>query len=165
MKVHFEIVDEKPETHKYWIYIHTTPCGMHYVGVSSQEKTSQRWNPSNYKGTALEPYIERYGWENIEHTVVAYVDSKQLAYMYEGSIIKQFAQQGTLINKQMQCGECCGSDYDQYYKKRIAKPENKIYQRVSGYNQTHTPIETPMEAKQKYLQYGYVPNYIKSDDL
>ena len=35
MKVNYEIVDEKPTTHKWWVYVHTTPCGMHYVGVSS----------------------------------------------------------------------------------------------------------------------------------
>lgn len=29
----------------------------------------------------------------------------------------------------------------------------------------HTQIETPLEAKRKYLESGYIPPYIKSDDL
>lgn len=52
-----------------------------------------------------------------------------------------------------------------YDKQRRSTPERKIYNRVYDYNQRHTPIETPMEAKQKYLQCGYIPNYIKSTDL
>ena len=44
-------------------------------------------------------------------------------------------------------------------------PEGKIYERVKTYNRTHTPIETPLEAKRKYLESGYIPDYIKSNDL
>lgn len=50
-------------------------------------------------------------------------------------------------------------------KERLSKPEGKIYNRVNAYNRTHTPIETPLEAKQKYLESGYIPNYIKNNDL
>lgn len=53
----------------------------------------------------------------------------------------------------------------QYDKQRLSTPEGKIYNRVKSYNQRHTPIETPMEAKQRYLATGYIPNYIKNNDL
>lgn len=43
--------------------------------------------------------------------------------------------------------------------------EWKIYRRVYDYNRIHTPIETPQEAKRKYLESGYIPDYIKSNDL
>lgn len=48
-----------------------------------------------------------------------------------------------------------------------SKLENKIYKRVSSYNRYHPNKikETPLEAKQKYLQCGYIPSYIKNDDL
>lgn len=181
MKVHFEIVDKKPENHKWWIYVHTTPCGMHYVGMSSREKTSQRWAPSQYKRTSLEPYIERFGWENIGHTVVAYLDNQKLALQYEEALMNEFAKQGTLINKQGSGGHERDNkkDYMREYQqsekvkalnrkaqaKYRATPEGKIYNRVSNYNQTHDPIETPLEAKQRYLNEGYIPDYIKHDDL
>lgn len=47
------------------------------------------------------------------------------------------------------------------------KPENRIYQRVTSFNHCHPDrvIETPLEAKQKYLEWGYIPDYVKSDDL
>lgn len=46
-------------------------------------------------------------------------------------------------------------------------PEGKIYNRVCAFNHRHPgmAIETPLEAKQKYLEWGYIPDYIKSDDL
>lgn len=56
----------------------------------------------------------------------------------------------------------------QYYKthKEIwLTPEKIIYRRVANYNRRHQSIETPLEAKNKYLEYGYIPSYIKNDDL
>lgn len=55
----------------------------------------------------------------------------------------------------------------EYAKKWRSTPEGKIYGRVYSYNRKHPDQikETPMEAKQKYLQWGYIPDYIKSDDL
>lgn len=53
----------------------------------------------------------------------------------------------------------------QYYKQVLSTPEGKIYNRVAAFNRKHIPIETPLEAKNKYLEYGYIPSYIKNDDL
>lgn len=54
-------------------------------------------------------------------------------------------------------------------KKKVAysKPENKIYARVNSFNKIHPElkIETGSEAKNKYLEYGYIPSYIKNNDL
>lgn len=53
----------------------------------------------------------------------------------------------------------------EFMKQYYSTPEGKIYDRVRKYNRCHTPIETPLEAKQKYLETGYIPSYIKSDDF
>jgi hypothetical protein len=47
----------------------------------------------------------------------------------------------------------------------IHKPENVIYHRVRNYNKTHDAVETPLQAKQKYLATGYIPNYINPTGL
>lgn len=54
-----------------------------------------------------------------------------------------------------------------YHQNYRLKPEWIVYDRVKGYNRNHPDsiIETPLEAKLKYLQTGYIPDYIKSDDL
>ena len=52
-------------------------------------------------------------------------------------------------------------------KRQRSTPEGKIYDRVHAFNQRHPDkiIETPLEAKKKYLEWGYIPSYIKNDDL
>lgn len=55
----------------------------------------------------------------------------------------------------------------EYLKKWRSTPEGKIYNRVCSFNQTHPDrmTETPKEARDKYLETGYIPSYIKNDDL
>lgn len=57
--------------------------------------------------------------------------------------------------------------YRQYYKKQRLTPEGRIYDRVKTHNKRHPDQikETPLEARNKYLEYGYIPSYIKNDDL
>lgn len=45
--------------------------------------------------------------------------------------------------------------------------EIKIYNRVAGFNKNNPEkaVETPLEAKRKYNENGYIPDYIKNDDL
>ena len=52
-------------------------------------------------------------------------------------------------------------------RKNIQTPEGKVYNRVNAFNQRHPDraVETPLEAKLKYLETGYIPDYIKNDDL
>ena len=53
--------------------------------------------------------------------------------------------------------------YDQQYNQR---PERKVYNRVAAYNQKHyNRLITPLEAKEMYLLTGYIPDFIKKDDL
>lgn len=54
-----------------------------------------------------------------------------------------------------------------YMKNKLRSPEGKIYNRVNTFNRQHPDraIETPKEAKNKYLATGYIPQYIKHDDL
>lgn len=58
--------------------------------------------------------------------------------------------------------------YKNDWQKEFRKtPQGKIYGRVKHFNDRHPDkkIETPAEAKQKYLDWGYIPDYIKNDDL
>lgn len=210
-----------PKTKGYWVYAHITPDGMQYIGMS-QQQPSQRWVPSDYKGTTLEPYIEQYGWENMSHTVLLDNLTKAQAEQWEDQIITELQMNGLCINKKRSGGHKRDNDevykeqrleyqkiynkahrdeqkeYSKAYRKahkeeileqkkayyqanreerleyqkayakqRLSTIEGKIYSRVKGYNRYHPDlaIETPLEAKQKYLEFGYIPNYIKNYDL
>ena len=187
---------------QYYVYCHTTPDGMYYIGMS-RRKLNKRWGPSYYKNTSLESYIQEYGWDNIKHTVLAVVDSKHEAETLEDEIIYALQLNNLNINERRSGGHYRDKDdvfikakqeqnkayknshkdellnyYSEYHKKHLSKrklhrkkmrstPEGKIYNTVTSFNQKHPDlaIETPKEARDKYLATGYIPQYIKHDDI
>ena len=60
------------EEKRYSVYKHTTPSGKVYIGITSK-KAEQRWlNGRGYKrNTHFWNAIQKYGWENITHEILA----------------------------------------------------------------------------------------------
>lgn len=179
------------KTQGFWVYVIMTPDKMYYAGMSNQQPKN-RHRQSQYKGIELEPYIEKYGWDSMEISILQDNMTEEQALYWEGRLIDFYCSIGRCINKRRSGGWTKDKEkvskyhkqYDkehreqrrqynkkhreerkQYDAKRRSTPEGKIYNRVKNYNHNHTPIETPMEAKQKYLESGYIPDYIKNDDL
>lgn len=79
------------EQNNYTVYLHISPSGKRYYGITCQ-KPSKRWN--NGKGYIGNKYfyhaIEKYGWENIEHTIIASDLSKEDACALEESFISVY---------------------------------------------------------------------------
>lgn len=57
---------------KYCVYKHTSPDNRVYIGITSQ-KPSQRWQGgTGYKGNSyFTRAINKYGWENFSHEIIA----------------------------------------------------------------------------------------------
>jgi group I intron endonuclease len=53
------------------VYMHTSPSGKKYVGITSKD-TKERWKQgSTYKGcVAFQNAINKYKWENFEHQIL-----------------------------------------------------------------------------------------------
>jgi hypothetical protein len=85
-------------TGPFWVYTHTTPDGMVYVGRSGMKNTFCRWQPASYNKTSLQPYIEKWGWENIKHEVVKDNLSKEESYRLEDELIQIYKGKGVCIN-------------------------------------------------------------------
>ena len=166
------------KTEDYFVYAHVLPNGMYYIGMSKRQPC-KRWKKGEYKDNSLTPYIAEYGWENIQHKVLIDGLTKEQAEAWEDRLIVVLSMNGLCINKR-RSGDIARDDekaymkqhYEghkeekkAYQKQRYSTIEGKIYYRVSAYNCNHTPIETPMEAKMKYLETGYIPSYIKNNDL
>lgn len=154
----------------WWVYGHITPNGKIYIGCSGDKYQSSRLNPNKYKRGSLQPYIEKYGWDNIKHIVFKDGLTQKQAEQLEDLLITQAKNDGWCINKKNSSGFERDNPQDyrkQYYKKQHSTPEGKIYNRVNVFNRDHPDrkIETPLEAKNKYLEYGYIPSYIKNNDL
>ena len=84
----------------YSVYQHVTPDGMYYFGATSNIK--RRWsnNGAKYKKTSLQPYIEKYGWENIKHIVLFRDQTRENALWIEDFLITTAREDGVCINKQ-----------------------------------------------------------------
>ena len=193
------------------------PVKLHYYGYTGNG--IERRKANGYKTTALQYYIDQYGWDNISTTIVTEGLTKKEAEQQENQLIREGWERGDCINERGSGGERRDnpekyykiknkeyydehkseiSDYKKQYrkehleqcrkiqkncyqkhkneyqdkgrenmKKQRSTPEGKIYDRVHSFNQRHPDKikETPLEAKQKYLQRGYIPDYIKNDDL
>lgn len=54
----------------YKVYMHVTPNGKKYIGITSAS-LKRRWgNGQGYKSQLFNRAIEKYGWSNIEHVLL-----------------------------------------------------------------------------------------------
>lgn len=177
----------------YYVYEHWTPDGYVYVGQTNNPMKRWESNGIHYKDSSLGDYIERFGWDNITHTVVAEFDNREDAILKEGELIDYYREQGCCINikssginendpyrkqyfhnwyiihKTEQVSRSIKYYYEHKdrYEEARKRLENKLYNRVYQYN-IKNPNQitiTPLEAKQNYLKFGIVPSFIKHDDL
>ena len=84
---------------KYVVYQHVTPDNMYYFGAT--QNVERRWsrNGAEYKRTALQPYIEKFGWDNIKHIVLFENQTKENALWIEDFLITTAREDGVCINK------------------------------------------------------------------
>lgn len=76
---------------KYTVYKHVTPDGKAYVGMTCQSLSSRWGHGGGYpKNKAFSEAIKRYGWEQIQHVVIASDLSQDDAVKLEQETIRQF---------------------------------------------------------------------------
>lgn len=75
---------------KWSVYIHTTPDGRRYIGITSWP-AEKRWaNGRGYEGCHFYNAIIKYGWDNISHEVIATNLSGQDAKAKEIDLIAEY---------------------------------------------------------------------------
>ena len=83
----------------YVVYEHVTPDGMYYFGQTQNVECRWSSNGIQYKKTSLQPYIEKYGWDNIKHIVLFRDQTKEDALFIEDFLITTAREDGVCINK------------------------------------------------------------------
>lgn len=75
----------------YSVYMHTSPSGKRYIGITKQKPT-QRWgNGRNYKSNLhFTSAIEKYGWDNFTHEILCEVDTLEKAKELEILLIAKY---------------------------------------------------------------------------
>ena len=84
----------------YSVYQHVTPDGMYYFGQTQNVEKKWSNNGAKYKKTSLQPYIEQYGWDNIQHIVLFREQTRENALWIEDFLITTAREDGVCINKQ-----------------------------------------------------------------
>lgn len=75
----------------YSVYVHTTPCGKRYVGMTRQKPVDRWLNGKGYqKQTLFYDAILKYGWDNIKHEVVRTGLSADEAGNIEALLIEKY---------------------------------------------------------------------------
>ena len=112
----------------YSVYQHITPDGMYYFGQTQNVK--KRWsnNGAGYKGTTLQPYIEKFGWDNIQHIVLFRDQTRENALWIEDFLITTAREDGVCINKQRSGNISREEGYRQQYREQN-KEHIREYQR------------------------------------
>ena len=75
----------------YTVYIHIAPNGKRYIGMTGQD-VEQRWRHGlGYKRN--QPFynaIQKYGWDNIKHEIIAFNLSYEEAALLEKELIQKY---------------------------------------------------------------------------
>ena len=73
------------------VYRHVSPSGKSYIGVTKDIKHRWRGKGNGYKGgTDIYDAIQRYGWDNFEHEIIASGLTRSEAYDMESSLIDKY---------------------------------------------------------------------------
>lgn len=104
----------------FWVYTHTTPEGFVYVGQSQFETTNLRWIQSHYRpNTAFGKAISLWGWDKINHEVIATNLTHEEALRMEGELIDFCKANGLSLNEKRSGGKWLGSKrYNEYLNNR-----------------------------------------------
>lgn len=75
-------------TNKYCVYMHTFPNGKRYIGITGNP-VKKRWKRGkNYRNNIyMMRAVDKYGWDNINHEVIAFELSKEEAEAKEREMI------------------------------------------------------------------------------
>ena len=99
----------------YSVYQHVTPDGLYYFGQTNNIKRRWSSNGIQYKGTSLYPYIEKFGWDNIQHIVLFENQTRENALWIEDFLIETAREDGVCINQQRSGLVSKNKDYKQNY--------------------------------------------------
>lgn len=75
----------------YKVYIHTSPSGKKYIGITSTD-VNKRWKNGQgyFRNEYFTKAINKYGWDNFTHEIFAEGLSKEDAEAIEQSLIKRY---------------------------------------------------------------------------
>lgn len=109
----------------YSVYIHTTPPGKVYIGITQQDDLNRRWqNGHGYRSQRLfYRAIEKYGWSFIKHEVLFSGLTKQEAEEKEIELISKYKSTDPVHGYNCDNGGNCFGTHSEETKRKISQAE------------------------------------------
>lgn len=100
----------------YHVYMHTSPSGKRYIGITSEKNPRERWGRDGCKYDSLRfgGAVKKYGWDNIKHEILFSGLSKDEAVAKEVELIGQYKT----MNRKYGYNASPGGNYASPAKKR-----------------------------------------------
>lgn len=85
---------------RYAVYKHTSPSGKVYIGITQKEDVKKRWRYGHgyHHNQHFFNAIVKYGWDNIDHQILASDLSLEEAANLEKELISLYTKQGICYN-------------------------------------------------------------------
>jgi group I intron endonuclease len=113
--------------------MHTCPNGKKYIGITSQAP-ERRWQKGKGYAYGSNPYfynaIEKYGWDNIEHTILFRNLTKDEAEEKEIELIKEHKTSQREYGYNIDLGGFSCGKHSEEYKIRMSNMQKEIWERM-----------------------------------
>lgn len=123
------------------------PVKLHYYGYTDFDIDYRK--QKGYSNTVLQQYIDEYGWDNINTTIVTEGLTKKEAELLEDKLIREGWERGDCINKQGSGGEWRDNPVECQKQYREAHKEEKKQYNKQYYKEHKEEIS---EYKKQYYQ-------------
>ena len=151
----------------YCVYIHTTPDGRKYVGITCNEPETRWDNGHGYKAnTNFFNAIVKYGWINIQHEIIATNLTKDEASQKEGELIRSLKTDNIDYGFNNQTGGTRGFTHNAETRKRIAETSRERWQDPEYRNklvEKQKTIQNQPEIKRRKSEYAKKRYYEDAD--
>lgn len=152
----------------YIVYMHTCPNGKKYIGITSQAP-ERRWQKGKGYAYGSSPYfynaIEKYGWENIEHTILFRNLTKEEAEQKEIELIKEHKTSQRKYGYNIDLGGSSCGKHSEEYKRRMSNMQKEIWsktpERRIALSKIRTGTHLSEETKEKLRQANLGKKYSK----
>ena len=138
---------KKKTTNSFTVYMHISPNGKRYIGITSKSM-EQRWNNGNgYNHNAyFFDAIRKYGPKSFQHMILAKNLSKEQACKMEKELIKKY----DTTNREKGYNHSTGGDISAFGVRRTPEYVEKLRQRHLGKNpseETRRKISEKLKGK------------------
>lgn len=120
--------ENKVEERNYCVYMHTSPSGKRYIGLTRQNPPEKRWaNGHGYSDNKyLSRAIDKYGWDNFEHVILAEKLTQKEAEEKEIEFISYYKSANRNFGYNLSNGgECIGKHSEESKKKMSEAKKGK----------------------------------------